>query len=196
MRDDYLDIYDETLRAKLMTMSNDEIWKFLLEKESFIKDVVDDFRNQTRKFKHSIRYYPILAYPHGIDNFRKHVFSNLEEDRDGSVYTLILDFCFAHEKVRLGYYARGGFYDNAASCNVKFADDVMPPCDDDTELVYQKENFQVLEAHHLEAIINAMEKDFDVITDNTREDIEKIKEMHRKLVNDKNWKAAYLFSDR
>lgn len=194
MRDDYLDTYNETLRSKLMAMSDDEIWEFLLENEPIIKDRIDNLRNHTQKYN-SIRYYPLLAYPHGLEHFRKHVFSNLEEDRDGSVYTLILDFCFAYEKVRLGYYARGGFYDNPASCMVKPADDVMPPCDGDTELVYEKENFQVLEAHHLEAIINAMEKDFDVMTDNTREDIEKIKEMHRKLVNDKDWKAAYIFSD-
>jgi len=194
MRDDYLDIYDETLRSKLMTLSDDEIWEFLLEKEPLIKQMTDH-ENLDRQYKFYIRFSPLYAYPHGIEHFRKHVFSNLEEDRDGSVYTLILDFCFAHEKVRLGYYARGGFYDNPKSCNVKTLQDVMPPCKGNTELVYEKENFQVLEAHHLEAIINAMEKDFDVMTDNTREDIEKIKEMHRKLVNNKDWKAAYIFSD-
>lgn len=194
MRDDYLDIYDETLRSKLITLSDDEIWEFLLEKEPLIKTITDR-DNPDPLYKYSIRYYPLYAYPHGIEHFRKHVFKALEEDRDGSIYTLILDFCFAHEKVKLGYYARGGFYDNPASCNVKTLQDVMPPCKGNTELVYEKENFQVLEAHHLEAIINAMEKDFDIITDNTREDIEKIKEMHRKLTVDPDWKAAYCFSD-
>lgn len=194
MRTDSLDIYNEALKNRLMVMEDDEIWKFLLENETFIKKETD-FHKPDRIKKIHIRFSPLYAYPYGIEHFRKQVFSNLEDDREGCVYTLILDFCFAHEKVSLGYYARGGFYDNAASCDVKSDEEVMPPCDDDTEWVYEKENFQVLEAHHLEAIINAMEKDFDVMTDNTREDIDKIKEMHRKLVNDKNWKAAYLFSD-
>lgn len=196
MRQDKLDLFNLSLAKQIAGFDEDELWEFFLEREEMMKELTD-WNNPDRTYKFNFHSVLIHAYSHGKDHFRKMFlqYNEYQEEYDVVIYNAVEDFCFAHDYVKLGYFAVGGFYDNPASCDVKTADDVMPKLTDEDELIWEKQNFYLLEAHHLKPIIDAMEKNFDAMTDNTREDIDKIKEMHRKLTVDPDWKAAYYFSD-
>ena len=190
MRTDTLRLFNAALVKQIVSMNDEELWNFLLENEERLK-FLTDFQN---KSKPRLTTGAIFAYPHGIEHFRKHFLSEIEEYREGVIFTLVNDFCFNDERVSLGYYAQGGYLDNADSCDVKNSDEIMPPVDKNSEAAWDKKYFHLLEPHHLENIIQAMEKKFAKLTDNTREDIEKIKAMKQFCLENEGYKAAYIYS--
>ncbi|MCD9189424.1 MAG: hypothetical protein LUM44_23635 [Pyrinomonadaceae bacterium] len=191
MREDKLDLFNVGLKDKIVGYADDELWQFFLDREEIIKELVD-WNNPDRQYKFAFHSVLIWSYSHGKEHFRKMFlkYNEYQEEYDVMIYNAVEDFCFAHDYVKLGYFAICGYYDNSASCDVKTADNVMPAVSNEDELIHEKQYFHLLEAHHLKGIIDSMEKNFDAMPDNTREDLEKIKEMHRKSTVDPDWKAA------
>lgn len=190
MRNDYLRLFNTALVEPIVSMNDEELWNFLLENQERIKflssrDFVDNISPSTGFF---------YAYPHGVEHFRKRFLKQIEEYREGAIFTLVIDFCFKDEKVWLEYWAQGGYLDNADSCDVKTSDDVMPPVDKESEDAYYGKYFHLLEPQHLENIIQAMEKNFAKLTVNTREDIDKIKAMKQFCLENEGYKAAYIYN--
>ncbi|HQU83037.1 MAG TPA: hypothetical protein PKY59_07940 [Pyrinomonadaceae bacterium] len=196
MREDKLDLFNVGLKDKIVAFDDDELWQFFLDREEMIKELCD-WKNPDRKYKFNTHSILIIAYAQGIDHMRKLFlkYNEYQDDYDAMIYTAVEDFCFAHDYVKMGYFATCGYYDNPASCDVKKADDVMPAVIDEEELTHEKQYFHLLEANHLKGIIDSMEKNFDAMTDNTREDIEKIKSWYEICNSDENFKVAYYFSD-
>lgn len=190
MRTDTLRLFNTALVKQIVSMSDEELWNFLLENEERLK-LLTDFEN---KSKPRLTTGAIYAYPHGIERLRKHFLRRIEEYREGLVFTLVNDFCFSDEMVYLGYYARGGYLDNADSCDVKTSDEIMPPVDEDSEEGCYKEYFHLLEPHQLENIIRTMKKNLAKLTFNTREDIAKIKAMKKICLENEDYKAAYIYN--
>lgn len=191
MKTDALKLFNTALVSQIAAMNDDELWNFLLENEERIK-FLTDYGNDARPY---IATGLLHAYPHGIERFREFFFEEIEEYREGVVYTLVVDFCFKDERINLGYYAQGGYYDNADSCGVKTSDDVMPPVDEESEAGWDKKYFHLLEPHHLENIIQSLEKNFEKLTLNTREDIEKLKSWKQFCLENEGYHAAYIYSN-
>lgn len=188
MRNDYLHLFNLSLVEPITTMSDDELWDFILANQHLIKQY--NFKDKYPKTGF------LYAYPHGIEHFRKCYLRDIEEYREGMIFTLVVDFCFGQESVKLDYWAQSGFLDNADSCDVKTSDEIMPPVDEDSEAAHWAgEYFHLLEPHHLEKIIRAMEKAIDKSTVNTNEDIGKIKAMKGFCLKNDNYKAAYIYSN-
>jgi len=196
MRQDKLDLFNVALKDKIAGFEEDELRQFFLDREEMIKEVIDWY-NPDRRYKFRPRSILIYSFIHGKDHFLKKFseFTASREEYEAIIYNAVEDFCFAHDYVNLGYFAVGGFYDNPASCDVKTADDVMPHVSDEEELLREKQEFYVLEAEHLKGIIDSMEKNFDAMTDNTREDIDKIKSWFEICKADADFKVAYYFYD-
>lgn len=189
MQNDYLRLFNSALVEPIVAMTDEELWNFYLENEERIKYLTD--------FSDRISTHPatsaLYAFPHGIEHFRKHFLKYIEDYREGVIFTTVIDFCFKDERVSLGYYARGGFLDNADSCGVKTSDEIMPPLDEESEEAYHKKYFHLLEPQHLENIIQALETNFAKLEKNTREDIEKIKAMKQFCLENQDYKAAYIY---
>lgn len=187
MEHDTLRLFNTTLVKQIVSLNDDELWDFLLANQDLIKEY--DFKDN----------YPktgvLYAFPHGLEHFRKHFLSEIEEYREGVIFTLVVDFCFKGKEVRLDYWARCGYLDNEDSCAVKTSDEIMPPVDEDSEQAHwAKEFFHLLEPSHVENIIAAMEKNFDKISeDNTLEDIAEIKAMKEFCLNNDGYKVAYIY---
>ncbi|CAN5571703.1 hypothetical protein BH10ACI1_BH10ACI1_11250 [soil metagenome] len=190
MRSDHLRLFNTALVGLLISMNDDELWNFLLENEERIK-FLSDFNNNSRTRPKTSALY---SYFYGIESLRERYLDEIEEYREGVIFTLIMDFCFKDEKVSMGYHAQGGYYDNADSGDVKTSDDIMPPVDEESDAGYEAEYFHLLEPHHLENIIQAMEKNFDKLTVNTREDIDKIKAMKEFCRANEGYNAAYVYN--
>lgn len=190
MKNDYLHLFNTALVKKIVSMNDDELWDFLLENEERIR-YLTDFSNKT---KPHVATGLLYAYPHGIEHFRKHFLRHIEDYREGVIFTVVVDFCFKDEFVKLGYHARGGFLDNVDSCDVQTSDEIMPPVDEDTDAGWEKKYFHLLEPQHIENIIQAMEKNFAKLTVNTREDIEKIKAMKQFCLENEDYKGAYIYN--
>ena len=191
MRYDHLQLFNTALVDTIVSRSDDELWSFYLENEERIK-MLTDINNDKRPAypKTSILY----GYPHGLENFRKLFLDEIEDYRQDIIFTTVIDFCFKDEKVWLEYYAQGGFLDNGSSCDVKTSDEIMPKVWEESEAAAYAQYFHLLEPHHLTNIIQAMEKNFDKLEKNTREDIDKIKEMRKFCLKNKGYNAAYIFS--
>jgi hypothetical protein len=189
MENDCLRLFNQKLVQPIVSMNDDELWDFLLANEDKIKFLTD---SKAEKRPHPASGF-LYAYPHGIDWFKKHFLHHVEDYREGVIYTTVIDFCFDGEKVFLDYPAKCGFLDNADSCDVKTSDEIMPPVDEDSEEGYYKKYFHLLEPVHVEHIIEAMEKNFDKLEKNTREDIDKIKRMKNFCLENDGWKVAYIY---
>lgn len=188
MGNDSLRLFNTKFVEPLVSMSDDELWNFLLGSEEKLKQ----YFGETGKHPKTGALY---AYQHGIEHFRKHFLSEIEEYREGVIFTLVVDFCFEGEPVRLDYWARCGYLDSADSCGVKTSDDVMPPVDPDSEEAnWAQEYFHLLEFYHVQHIIDAMEKNFDKLTDNTREDIDRIREMKNFCLANRGYHVAYIYN--
>lgn len=187
MEYDKLNLFNKKLADEIVLMSDDRLWNFLLENEDRIKRLLDSEAKP--------KLYPaggfLYAYPHGIDWFRKHFLKHLEDYREGVIYAIVIDFCFKDDAIRLDYWARCGYLDSADSCGVKTSDEVMPPVDEDSEEGYYKIYFHLLELNHVESIIAAMERNFDKLTENTPDDINKIKEMRDVCLDNEGFKVIY-----
>lgn len=186
MRNDTLQIFNKKLADSIQIKNDEELWEFLLENEKTIKNFFD-----TENYPQTSA---LFAYPHGVDWFKKHYLSHIEEYREGVVYTLILDFCFSGETVNLDYWAIGGYLDNGDSCDVETSDKVMPPVDEESEAGYRGKYFHLLEPHHLAHIIQAMEENLEKSEINTIEDVNKIKAMREFCLNNDDYKAAYIYN--
>lgn len=189
MDNDKLKLFYTKLVPKIVAMNDEELWNFLLANEERIK-VMTDFSDMSRV---SITSGYLYAYPHGIDWFKKHFLKHIEDYREGVIFTTVMDFCFKEESVYLDYYARSGYLDNENSCNVRTSDTIMPPVEEDSEEGSYKEYFHLLEPAHVENIIEAMEKNFDKLEKNTREDIAKIKKMKKFCQTNEGWNVAYIY---
>lgn len=189
METDMLCLFNLKLCREIARMNDDELWNFLLANEEKIKQFFGPDRTHTTTGA-------LYAYPHGIEHFRKHFLREIENYREGVIFTLTVDFCFEQESmIRLDYWARGGHLDSSDSCDVKTSDEIMPPVKDGTEEAnWAKKYFHLLEPHHVEHIIRAMEDNFDKLTVNTREDIDKITAM-KKICLDDGYKTAYIYSN-
>ena len=110
MHRDKLDLFNLSLARQIAGFDEDELWEFFLEREEIMKELTDwDKPDRTYKFKfHSVL---IHAYSHGKDHFRKMFlqFTEYQEEFDVVIYNAVEDFCFAHDYVKLGYFAVGGF---------------------------------------------------------------------------------------
>jgi hypothetical protein len=185
MENDTLRLFNVKLVEIITSMSDDELWSFALEKAEQVK------QNQAAGKYPSTGFF--FALPHGMEHFRKVFLREVDDYREGVVFTLVIDFCFEGEEIKMDYWARGGFLDHADSCNVRTSDEIMPPVDEDSEAAYDGEYFHLLEPHQVENIIQAMEKNFDKLTINTQEDIDKLKEMKQRCLTNEEYKVAYIY---
>ena len=189
MENDHLRLFNQRLVEPIKRMNDDELWNFLLENEERIKIFTD---SKAEKRPHPASGF-LYAYPHGIDWFKKNFLGHVEDYREGVVYTTVIDFCFRDEQVYLDYWARCGFLDDASSSDVKTSDEIMPPIDKDSEEGYYAEYFHLLKPHHVELIVESMEKNFDRLEKNTREDIDQIKWMKQFCLENEGWNVAYIY---
>lgn len=187
MQTDTLRLLNTSLVKTISVMDDEELWNFYLENEEWLK-----FRTEWSNNVHP-KTGILYAYRHGIEHFRKHFENEIDEDREGVIYTTVLDFCFGDEKVRLDYWAQGGYLDNADSCNIKTSDEIMPPVDEDSEAGCKSEFFHLLEPHHVANIIRAMEKNIEKTDDITPEKIEQVKAMREHCLNNEGYKIAYIY---
>jgi hypothetical protein len=189
MENDCLRLFNLNLVQPIVRMNDDELWNFLLENEKQIK-ILTDRENGFSK-------YPVggflYAYPHGIDWFKKHFLSHIEDYREGVIFSTVMDFCFKGEEIYLDYAAKCAFLDSADSCDVITSDEIMPPVDEDSEEGYHKKYFHLLDAHHVENIVATMEKNFAKLEKNTREDIDKIKRMKEFCLENEGWNVVYIY---
>jgi hypothetical protein len=190
-QNDTLRLFNTKLVAPLVSMSDDQLWDFLLENQERIRFLTD--RENSLKIHIATGFF--YAFPHGLKHFHDRFLAEIEEDRAGVVFTLVMDFCFHDEKVNLGFYARGGYLDHADSCDTRTSDEIMPPVDEDSEAFYDAEYFHLLTPVHLDHIIRAMEKNIAKLTFNTREDIIKIKAMRQFCRQNEGFDAAYVYNN-
>jgi len=189
MEKDKLRLFNLNLVEPIAAMKDDELWNFLLENEERIK-VLTDREKIKQPYLKSIYLY---AYPHGLDWFKKKFLEYIEIYREGLIFTTVMDFCFSGEEIYLDAAAKDAFLDSEHSCGVKISEDIMPPVDEDSEEGYHKEYFHLLEPPHVEIIIQAMETNFDKLEKNTREDIDKIKQMKKFCLENEGWNVAYIY---
>jgi hypothetical protein len=189
MEYDRLNLFDRQTAEMIMTLDDAGLWDFLIGKEERIRHfTIDD---------PEMKLHPasgfLYAYPHGVDWLKQHFMRNLEEYREGVVYTLILDFCIDDEPVRLDYLARSGFLDNAESCDVRTSEEIMPPVDEDSEPGQYLVCFHLLEENHVENLIRTMETNAAKLTENTFEDIEKIRRMKYYCLKNPGFNVIYSY---
>lgn len=192
MEYDRLKLFNTKLLKSIAAMNDDELWEFLLDNQERIKYLT---QGETEPRIHPASGF-FYAYPHGIDWLKKHFLQHIEDYREGVIFTVVMDFCFRDEAVRLDYWARCGYLDNSDSCDAKTSVEIMPPVDEDSEEGSNKLFFHLLETHHVESIILAMETNFDKLTVNTRDDINKIKEMNEVCLKNKDFKVIYIYDIR
>jgi hypothetical protein len=186
---DRLKLFNTALVPRITAMDDNALWNFLLANEERIKFLTSQELSSSISPVSGFFY----AYPHGIDWFKKHFLKHVEGYREGVIFTTVMDFCFKDEKVYLDYYARCGYLDNEDSCDVKTSDEIMPPVDERSEEGSYKEYFHLLEPSHVENIIEAMEKNFDKLEKNTREDIDKIKRMKKFCLENEGYNVVYIY---
>lgn len=189
MENDKLRLFNLNLVEPVTRMNDEELWRFLLDNEEHIK-VLTDREIPHEPFPASSFLY---AYPHGIDWFKKHFLKHVEDYREGVIFTTVMDFCFKGEQIYLDSQAICGFLDSEASCDVIISEDIMPPVDEESEEGYDKKYFHLLEPAQVEIIIQSLEKNFAELEKNTREDIDKIKEMKKFCLENEGYKVAYIF---
>ena len=183
METDKLRLFNKGLVEPLTRMNDDELWEFVQSKA--------EFAQQQGMMKIATAVFH--AYYISKERFREFFLEEIEDYREGVVFTLIIDFCFEGEEINLDYWARCGHLDSADSCDVITSDLVLPPIDEDSDLIYDSKYFHLLEPHHVENIIQAMENNFDKLTVNTRKDIAKIKKMKKFCLKNENYKVAYIY---
>ncbi|HEX9961864.1 MAG TPA: hypothetical protein VGB00_13075 [Pyrinomonadaceae bacterium] len=186
MENDSLRLFNTKLVETIASMSDDELWNFVLDNVERAKQYREDGVYLASGF-----YYGL---PGGMEHFRKCFLRAFNDYREGVVFSLVMDFCFEGKKLNLDYWARCGFLDSADSCDVKTCDEVLPPVDEDSEAAYHKEYFHLLEPHHVENIIQAMERNFAKLTINTQEDIDKLKKMKQRCLTDEDYKVVYIYA--
>lgn len=185
---DSLRLLNTKLVSEIQAMSDDELWQFLLSRLDEINAIGDKFKFKTWLF---------ICLNKSFDLFKKRFWEEMEYVETGNdlFYTLILDFAFEGEKLKLDYYGIGGFYDNPESCNIPKSDEVMPEMSEDSNSYYHKIDFYLLGVPHLDKIIRALEDNAEKLTVNTPADIEKVKMMREKCANDENYKVAYIYCE-
>jgi hypothetical protein len=182
---DKLQLLNTRLAREIIAMSDDELWQFLLSRMDEIEE---------KRLAHTGSTYLYYCLITGVDYMKQRYYEDVEYDfgRNELNYSFILDFCFEGERLKLGYYATGGFYDNGASCDARKSAEIMPPLEEDSDF-HHEIKFYILEANHLAHIIEAMEKHVEKLTVNTPEDIETIKQMRAKCLADDAYKAGYIY---
>lgn len=183
MENDQLQLFNRGLFERLPGMNDEELWEFVQSKAELAKE-----RGMMK-----IATAVFHAYYYSAKRFRKFFLEEIEEYREGVIFTLILDFCFEGEKIDLDYWARCGHLDSADSCDVLISDEIMPPIDEESDQAYYKEYFHLLEPHHVENIIQSMENNFEKLTVNKRKDIAKIKRMKKFCLKNEGYKVAYIY---
>lgn len=181
---DRLHLFNTELVKKITAMNDDELWEYLLANTDRIEEIING---------HSVAAGFLYAYPHGTDWFKKHFLKHLEDYREGVIFSVVMDFCFEGGQIRLDPVGMCGFLDHSDSCDVQTSDEIMPPVDEDSEEAWSKKYFHLLEPQHVRLIIKALENNFENQETNTREDIEKIKEMREFCLQNKEYKVAYIF---
>jgi hypothetical protein len=182
---DKIQLLNTRLAGEIIAMSNEELWQFLLSRMDKIEEI---------QLTHKGSTYLYYCLNKGVEYMKQRYFEDVEYDfgRNELNYSFILDFCFEGDRLKLDYYAIGGFYDNGASCDVRKSAEIMPQIEEDSDF-YHQIKFYVLEANHLTHIIEALEKHVEKLTVNTPEDIEKIKRMRAKCLADDAYKAGYIY---
>jgi hypothetical protein len=187
MENDKLRLIDTKLLKEISAMTDDELWDFALKN----LDLAKNFDSPDKKHPKTMFFY---AYKFGMEHFRKIFLGSLDEyDREGTIYTLVLDFCFPGETVKLDYYGRGGFLDHSDSCGVLHSDEIMPPLDEDSDDGYHKKFFYLLEPHHIGHIIQAMKQNFDKLDEEAAANIPKIENMQDVCLKNKDYKAVLIY---
>ena len=188
MKHDRLRLFNLPLIEKILLMTNDEIYQFVLAR---FDEIVF---NQTKK---SRRYDTIgLHFAQiSLEEFEKVFRRQLEEDDVNDLnLTLINDFCFESDEIALDFYGTGSFYDDAASCDAIHYSQIMPVLDEDSETDYCEKHFYLLEPPHLDAIITSLENNLAQLSEETRESIYRIKTMKDFCEQNKDYKAAFIYS--
>lgn len=187
---DKLQLLNTRLLKEIPLMSDEDLWLFVLKNMDRCRELGRNFRGSGD----SGSTYLYICLDYSFPFFRKRFFGELEYQcsREELDYAFILDFCFEGERLKLDYYGTGGFYDYGDSCDVVKSIDLMPPIEEDSNFSYQK-SFYLLGANHLEHIIEAMETNADKLTDEASENLEKIKAMHKKCLEDEGYNAAYIY---
>jgi hypothetical protein len=182
---DKLQLLNTRLLKEIVLMSDEDLWLFVLKNME---------RAEELRRTHEGSTYLYLCLYNSFPYFRKRFFGELEYDfsRNELDYAFILDFCFEGERLKLDYYGIGGFYDYGDSCDVINSIEIMPPLEDDSDFHYQI-SFYLLGANHLEHIVEAMEKNVDKLTDDAPANLETIKAMHKKCLEDEGYNAAYIY---
>lgn len=184
---DKIQLLNTKLLKELQSMSDEDLWLFVLKN-------MDKCREFQRSYKGTTYLYLCLEY--SFPYFRKRFFGALEDEYSYNelVYSFILDFCFEGERLDLDYYGTGGFYDYGDSCDVTNSTEIMPPLEEESDY-YRQLSFYLLGANHLGHIVEAMEKNADKLTDDAPENLEKIKMMHKKCLEDDGYNAAYIYNE-
>lgn len=184
----YLQLLNFKLVREIQTMSNEELWDFLVSRLEQIKEMNKNHKGKSWLF---------LCLNNSFEWFKERYFQEVEDDydRDDLNYTLILDFCFEGEKLKLDYYGVGGFYDNPASCDAKKADDVMPETDEESHNFDSKIDFYLLDAAYLEMMIQPMEDNFDKVILTRNKELDKIIEMRELCLKNEDYRVAFLYNE-
>jgi hypothetical protein len=182
MENDRLQLFNLKLCRQIRSLKEpDEFWNFAVERLDTIKNFE---RCDTEAF---------YALGRGMEQLEKSFRREVETDEEFVQQTLINDFCFEGEAVRLDYYARCGYLDSADSCRVENSGDVQTFVCKDSWTAHCQKYFHLLEAVHVEKIIRAMEKNFERLTVNKREDIDKIIKIRERCLKDEGCRAAYIY---
>ena len=182
---DKIQLLNTRLLKELQTMSDEDLWLFVLSNMDKCREFQRSYRGTT---------YLYLCLENSFPYFRKRFFGELEDEYSYNelVYSFILDFCFEGERLKLDYYGIGGFYDYGDSCDVTNSIEIMPPIEEESHY-FRQISFYVLGANHLEHIVESMEKNADKLTDDAPANLEKIKAMHKKCLEDAGYNAAYIY---
>lgn len=182
---DTLCLFNFGLMNKISLMNAGEIWDFLLANRKRLDELKPPNTSAASLY--------LYGYAHSFENFKRCFDDEVKEYFEGVVFSTCMDFCFEGKQVVLDKKGASAFLDRADSCDVPISEDFMPPVDDDSEVAYHKEYFHLLEPHHVQPIINALEDGIENLETNSPEDIELMKKMKEHCENDQNYKIAFIF---
>ena len=185
MEIDKIRLFNPKLIEPIVSMTDDEMWQFIVANEERVKEIVNSEAHAISGF--------LWGYRYGMERIRELFLKDIEYYREGVDFTMIMDFCFKGEPVQLDYWARCGYLDDADSCDAVTSNDIIPEIDEDSDEAFYKEYFHLLELQQVENIIRSMEENFDKLTINTREDIDKIKAMKQFCLENEDYKVAYIY---
>src|SRR5207237_6460393 len=119
-----IQLLNTKLVREIQEFDEDELWQLFYEK-------MDTVQKLRRKWEGSTFLYICLSNEFWL--FRQRFLEEVETNRETLNYNLALDFCFEGERLKLGYYAVSGLYDDPNSCDVLKSDELMPYIDDESD---------------------------------------------------------------